>query len=131
MKAKLAQRPSARLAVQARRTAERRPRETRPPGVDLHLIAGGLDAGGGLRLQAAAGNQAVGQLLAQRSESAGVGPLLSVQAQAVDCPPAPPPLVPRSPQDDPRFRAVTGRVEREAGKLRAHPPARAKVAEAE
>ncbi|MBJ7597144.1 hypothetical protein [Candidatus Nephthysia bennettiae] len=131
MKAKLAQRPPARLAVQSRRPPERRPRDTRPPALDLHVVAGGLDASGVLRLQAAAGNQAVGQLLAQRAGEAAARPPLGVQAQAVDCPPAPPPLIPRTPEDSPRFQAVTGRVETEAGKLKSHPPARAKVAEAE
>jgi hypothetical protein len=98
--------------------------------VDLHLIGGGLDTGDVLRLQATAGNQAVGQLLAERAGPAGHR-LLSVQAQAVDCPPAPAPLVPVTPEDDPRFQAVTGRIDHESAKLKAHPPASAKVAEAE
>lgn len=96
------------------------------------MIAGGLDAGAILRLQAAAGNQAVGELLARRTVAPTSSDwLLSVQAQAVDCPPAPPPLAPASPHDDPRFKAMAGRVEREGARLKTHPPASAKVNEAE
>jgi hypothetical protein len=130
MKARLLQRPPGRTGAKARRAVQRRRGNARSSGLDLEVISGGLDAGGVLRLQAAAGNQAVGQLLATRTGPGRRIPL-SVQAQAVDCPPAPPPLVPRVPEEDPRFEAVTGRIDDESARLKAHPPAAAKVTEAE
>jgi hypothetical protein len=80
MKARLAQRPSPSIRVQRQPSVLERARapSSQPP---LRIIEGGLDSGSLLRLQSAPGNQAVGDLLAR--------PRLSVQAQAVACPPPP------------------------------------------
>ena len=91
--------------------------------------AGTLDPGMVFRLQAAAGNAAVGELLSGRA--AGVGPAgLVVQRQAVACPPPPAPPTPADPQSDPRFRSMTGKVKQETAKLKQHPSGKAKSAEA-
>ncbi len=123
MKARLARRPAGTAGVQRSATAAPRVRAPAPPQPGLRWVPGGLDVGTVLRLQASAGNQAVGELLG--------GPRLSVQAQPVACPApaaAPPPV---SPHADPKFIAVTGRVKQEAGRQKDHPPATAKVAEAQ
>jgi hypothetical protein len=88
-----------------------------------------MDATTVFRLQAAAGNAAVGQLLAGRSPEGGARPL-AVQLQAVACPPPPAPVTPADPHTDPGFDAVTGRVKQEAAKQKDHPPAKEKAAEA-
>ena len=93
----------------------------RPGGIAPPTTAT-LDHGAIVRLQSLAGNQAVGQLLAQ--------PRLSVQTQAAACPPAPPPPAPVAPHDDPKFVAVTADVKREGVKQKQHPPAKAKANEA-
>ncbi len=116
MKAKLIQRSAAPVAVSTRRTREPPARSIRPGGQGLHVISGGLDAGTILRLQATAGNGAVGALLAQR---------------AVDCPPPPAPLTTPAPEEFPGFKTVAGRVEGGTRKLKAHPSARSRVAEAD
>jgi Pput_2613-like deaminase len=115
MKAKL-QRSAAPVPGSARRSRETRAATARPGGHGLHLISGGLDAGTILRLQASAGNDAVGALLAQR---------------AVECPPPPAPLLTPAPEDFPGFQTVAGRVGQDTRKLKAHPSARAKVAAAD
>src|SRR6266540_413400 len=124
MKAKLGLRPAPTARVQ-RQTAPAtvvRKSATQPQPT-LRVIDGGLDGGMLLRLQAAAGNQAVGELIAR--------PRLTVQAQAVACPPPAAPAPPMSPHDDPRFVAVKERIEGESVKQKQHPPAKAKAAEAE
>src|SRR5207237_7973740 len=63
-----------------------------------------------LRLQALAGNAAVGQLLAGDGRASG---RLPVQLQAVARPPPPAPLPPATPEADPKFQAVTGKVHQE------------------
>jgi hypothetical protein len=124
MKAKLGLRPAPTARVQ-RQTASssvtRKPPAQAEP--TLRVIDGGLDGGMLLRLQAAVGNQAVGELIAR--------PRLTIQAQAVACPPPPAPAPPMSPHDDPRFVAVKDRIEGESAKQKKHPPAKAKAAEAE
>ena len=124
MKAKLGLRPAPTARIQ-RQTASavvlRKPAAQHQPV--LRIIDGGLDGGTLLRLQTAAGNQAVGELIAR--------PRLVVQAQAVACPPPPAAAPPMSPHDDPRFVAVKERIEGESVKQKQHPPAKAKAAEAE
>ena len=80
------------------------------------MVSGGLDAGTILRLQATAGNGAVGALLAQR---------------AVDCPPPPAPLATPAPGEFPGFQTVAGRVDQGTRRLKAHPSARSRVTEAD
>ncbi|MDQ6790086.1 MAG: hypothetical protein M3075_05425, partial [Candidatus Dormibacteraeota bacterium] len=96
----------------------------------LHVVGGGLDGAVLLRLQATAGNQAVGQLLAGGTSQAA-GSRLSVQTQAAACPPAPVETPQLSPKDDPRFAAVGSRIGQEATRQKSHPPPAAKVAEAQ
>jgi hypothetical protein len=116
MKAKLIQRSAAQVPVSPRRTREPPATSVRPGGQGLHVISGGLDAGTILRLQATAGNGAVGALLAQR---------------AVDCPPPPAPLATPAPEEFPGFQTVAGRVDQGTRKLKAHPSARSRVTEAD
>src|SRR5262245_29774455 len=105
MKAKLATRPArplggSRSGALARRVA------TRHNGRRLPTAPAALDATAIVRLQAIAGNEAVGELLRARAPQPQ-GQLLAVQLQAVACPPPPAPLVPADPQSDPKFKAVT------------------------
>jgi hypothetical protein len=122
MKAKLAQRPVSPIRVQRQPASATQARNAPVQQPVLRVIDGGLDSVNLLRLQSAAGNQAVGDLLAR--------PRLSVQA-AVDCPPAPAAAPPVAPHEDPRFVEVKERVEGESVKQKQHPPAKAKVAESE
>src|ERR1700730_1119223 len=96
----------------------------------LHVVGDGLDGAVLVRLQATAGNQAVGQLLSTGTAQAA-GSRLSVQAQAAACPPAPVEAPPLSPKDDPKFAAVGSRIGHETARQKAHPPPAAKVAEAQ
>src|ERR1700674_3389466 len=123
MKAKLAQRPVSPIRVQRQPASADRAPAALGPQPATRGIDGGLDSVNLLRLQSAAGNQAVGALLAR--------PRLSVQAQAVACPPPPVVAPPVAPHDDPRFVEVKERVEGESVKQKQHPPAKAKVAETE
>src|SRR6266851_5331936 len=124
MKAKLAVRPASIVRVQrAPAAAPLLHKTTAPQAPALHIIEGGLDSGTLLRLQSAAGNQAVGDLIGR--------PRLTVQSQAVACPPPPAPAPPVAPHDDPRFVAVKERVQGEGVKQKQHPPAKAKVNEAQ
>lgn len=127
MKARLAQRPAPAIPAQRQVAISPRVRAPAPPLRVLRVLSGGLapdlDPGTLLRLQATAGNQAIGELLS--------GPRLAVQAQAVACPPPPAPAAPAAPHDDPRFQAVAGKIGQEAAKQKDHPPASAKVKEAQ
>ena len=122
MKAKLTRRPAPTIRVQRERAPAVQARTQSQPQI-LHVIDGGLDSRNLMRLQSAAGNQAVGELLAR--------PRLSVQAQAVACPPPPAAAAPVAAQQDPKFVAVKERIAGETVKQKAHPPAKAKVAEAQ
>lgn len=115
MKAKLVQRSPAQVAP-LRRAPETARRGTAPTPLRLEVLPGGLDPQMALRLQATAGNGAVGALLAQR---------------AIDVLPPPAPLTTPAPEDFPGFQTVTGRVGQGTRRLRDHPPARSKVAEAD
>lgn len=116
-------------AVQRRAQAEPRARAgSRAPS--LHVVGSGLDGAVLVRLQATAGNQAVGQLLSTGTAQAA-GSRLSVQAQAAACPPAPVEAPHLSPKDDPKFAAVGSRIGHETARQKAHPPPAAKVAEAQ
>src|SRR5215471_1312486 len=127
MKAKIAQRPVRRQAAVAQRAvAQRAPARIPSAGPAL---SGGLDPSAVFRLQAVAGNQAVGQLLGARG-GAFAGRPLSVQLQAVACPPPPAPVESPDPKSDPKFQAVTSKVKAETKKQKAHPPAKDKAAEA-
>jgi hypothetical protein len=118
MKAKLALRPAPLARIQ-RQPASPVVAHTPPSQPALRIIDGGTL----LRLQSTAGNQAVGELIAR--------PRLTVQTQAVACPPPPAPAPPMAPQQDPHFVAVKDRVEGEAVKQKQHPSPKAKVAESE
>jgi Domain of unknown function (DUF2431) len=120
MNEKLASRPGPRTANRSPVAPARK--QTPPPRPAAALDAGAFDAVDLVRLQALAGNEAVGRLIEDRR--------LSVQLQAAACPPAPPPPAPAAPHEDPKFAAVEGRVERESAGQKRHAPATAKVAEA-
>src|SRR5437016_6673244 len=120
-----------RVPVPARQAAAVQRRAQAEPGgraPSLHVVGGGLDGAVLVRLQATAGNQAVGQLLSA-GPAQGAGSRLSVQAQAAACPPAPVEAPQLSPKDDPRFAAVGSRIGHETARQKAHPPPAAKVAE--
>src|SRR2546427_3086018 len=131
MKAKLARRSAAQLRGRPRTAAVSRGGDA-ARGVPGGLWRGSpsLDPGTVVHLQALAGNEAVGLLLAQRI-AGGLQRWPSVQTQAVDCPPAPPPRVLTSPHDDPRFAGLNARVREETDRQRRHPPARSEVSEAQ
>jgi hypothetical protein len=128
MKAKLASRPTRLGAPAPRATAQRavgHPRATAAPSP----VRGALDAASLFRLQAVAGNQAVGMLLAERAPADGARSL-PLQRQAIACPPPPAPVQSPDPKSDPRFTAVAGKVGQAAKQEKAHAPAKAKAAEA-
>ena len=103
MKAKLTQqRPASPTRVQRQPASAERARASPVQQPALRVIDGGLDSVNLLRLQSAAGNQAVGALLTR--------PRLSVQAQVVACPPPPAAAPPVAPHEDPRFVEVKERV---------------------
>lgn len=122
MKAKLAVRPAPVVQRQPAPAALLR-KTPAQPAPSLHIVQGGLDSDALLRLQAVAGNQAVGDLIGR--------PRLTVQPQAVECPPPPAPAPPVAPHDDPRFVAVKERVEQVGVKQKEHPSAKSKVNEAQ
>ena len=127
MKAKLASRPARQPAAAAvqRAAAQGTPaRMSRGRGMPVALDAAGL-----FRLQALAGNAAVGELVSGRAPVDGAR-AMPLQRQAVACPPPPAPVQSPDPQSDPKFKAVTGKVEQEAARQKGHPPAKAKAAEA-
>jgi hypothetical protein len=128
MKVKLASRPARQAAGRGQgaplRREAARPRHGGPP-----LAPAVFDAAAIFRLQAIAGNDAVGQLLAARAPEDGARPL-AVQLQAVACPPPPAPAAPAEPQADPKFKVLKGGVSQEATRQKDHPPAKAKAAEA-
>jgi hypothetical protein len=128
MKARLGRPPARPAAVRGQGVQVRRD-AARPRGGPALPAAHALDAGTILRLQATAGNGAVGDLLSSLPR-AGAGRPLAVQLQAVACPPPPAPVVPADPNADPNFAAVKGKVGQVASSEKAHPPAKAKAAEA-
>ncbi|HEY7200782.1 MAG TPA: hypothetical protein VIC57_11240, partial [Candidatus Dormibacteraeota bacterium] len=129
MKAKVARRPVRPQATTGAPRAVAQRAQMRAPAAVGPAMSGGVEPNAIFRLQAVAGNQAVGQLLAARG-GAYAGRSLSVQLQAVACPPPPAPVESPDPRSDPKFQAVTSKVRAETKKEKAHPPAKDKVSEA-